>query len=284
VTTTELTGTDLFVDDVMLDHPAWLLNDEATAYRMVRRNDAVWSVTCSPATDHGRQVYIIRVTGDGPPPVLDVIDPVMLTGQHPVAHALRQAGPVARLRNPDVWDALGTSIIRQVVRAGQARKLYRAFCHEHGDPVTTDTGTGWLFPRPRVVLDLPDTEFTRLGMAFKRRALRAAAEAYLENAATWTEFPPATLLAEVQQVPRVGPWTAGATVADLSHDYSLYPFADLAVRTWAARLVPDQEWPGTEPEFAAVWQTRAGPQLSAWTLLTLASGVRHASRSGAIAL
>lgn len=89
---------------------------------------------------------------------------------------------------------------------------------------------------------------------------------------------------EVQSVPRIGPWTAGAAVADLTNDYSLYPFADLAVRTWAQRLAPGRTWPTTEPEFAAVWQRLAGEQLSAWTLLTLAWGVKHARTNGATAL
>jgi DNA-3-methyladenine glycosylase II len=282
-TTTEATVTDLCVADLMLDHPSWLVNDDATAYRVMRSAGSVWSVTCVPAAEGGQRVRTVRVDGDGPAPVLDVFDSATVTGQDAIAVALRQAGPVARLRNPDLWDALATAIIRQVIRAGQARKLYRVFCHQHGDPVTTPNGTGWLFPAPQVVLDLPDEEFTHLGMAFKRRPLQAAAQAYLEHGVTWATLPPARLLADVQHVRRIGPWTAGAAVADLSNDFSLYPFADLAVRTWAARLVPDQQWPGTEPEFAAVWQAQAGPQLSAWTLLTLAFGVRHASRTGATA-
>jgi DNA-3-methyladenine glycosylase II len=281
--TTEAAVTDLCVAELMLDHPSWLVNDDATAYRVVRSAGSVWSTTSVPAAN-GRQVRTVRVNGTGPAPVLEVFDPATLTGQDAVARALRKAGPVARLRNPDLWDAIATSIIRQVIRAGQARTLYRAFCRQHGEPVTTPAGTGWLFPTPQVVLDLPDEEFTHLGMAFKRPPLQAAARAYLEHGAAWANLTPARLLTDVQHVPRIGPWTAGATVADLSNDFSLYPFADLAVRTWAARLVPDLQWPGTEPEFAAVWQAQAGPQLSAWTLLTLAFGVRHASRVGATAI
>lgn len=56
----------------------------------------------------------------------------------------------------------------------------------------------------------------------------------------------------------------------------LYPFADLAVHTWAKRLTAGRSWPETEAEFARVWARLAGDQLSAWTLLTLAWGVRHA--------
>jgi DNA-3-methyladenine glycosylase II len=216
--------------------------------------------------------------------VVDVLDAATLTSTHPVAAALRRTGPVARVRNPDLWDALATSIIRQVIRAGQARKLYRAFSHEHGQLVVAPGGPFRLFPTPETVLSLPDEEFTRLGLAFKARPLRAVADAYLRHGLSWVELDPARLVTAVQTVPRIGPWTAGATVADVTNDFSFYPFADLAVRTWAARLVPSLVWPQTEPEFAHAWQVSAGTQLSAWTLLTLAFGVRHANRTGDAAI
>lgn len=266
--------------DVMVDHPSWLAGDNGVVRRAVRSGESVWSLTRTASAD-GSRLTVRQVRGDGPAPVLDVFEPATLSGEGAVVTALRQAGPVARFRNTDLWDALATAIIRQVIRAGQARKLYRAFCRRHGEPVD---GHCWLFPTPEVVLHLPDEEFTRLGMAFKRRPLQAAAEAYLSSAERWVNLPPAVLLTEVQRVPRIGPWTAGAAAADLTNDFSLYPFADLAVRTWAARLVPDLQWPDTEEEFAAAWHALAGPQLSTWTLLTLAFGVRHASRTGAIAL
>jgi DNA-3-methyladenine glycosylase II len=222
-----------------------------------------------------------RVNGIASAPVLDVHKPADLASADNVVVALREAGPVARLRNPHLWDALATSVVRQVIRAGQARKLYQSFCREHGEHITTSAGTAHLFPTPEAVLALPDGEFTRLGMAFKRLPLRAAAEAYLDSGANWADLDPVDLLVDLQRVPRIGPWTAGATVADVFNDYALYPFADLAVRTWAKRLASGRTWPETEPEFARVWQRLAGEQLSEWTLLTLAWGVRHAMVTGA---
>lgn len=271
------------VPGMMLDHPSWLVNADGRACRPVRSGPSVWMVTYSPCLGEGGELRFNQQAGDGPRPVADVINLGGLTTD-PVAVALRAAGPVARLRNPDLWDAVATSIVRQVIRAGQARKLYRAFCQEHGDAVPTSSGVTHLFPSPETVLALPDQEFARLGMAFKRRPLRAAAEAYLEFGAKWTGLEPRQLLTEIQTVRRIGPWTAGATVADVTNDYALYPFADLAVRTWAQRLVPERDWPVTEPEFADVWQGLAKEQLSEWTLLTLAWGVRNASTNGTVAL
>lgn len=275
---------NMTVADVMLDHPSWLVADDGSAGRAVRCGSSVWTATCSPPDDAGRQVHIKRHSGDGPAPTVDVIDPASLAGTDAVAAGLRAAGPVARLRNPDLWDAIATSIVRQVIRAGQARKLYRAFCHEHGDHVVTTAGTVDLFPSPDTVVRIPDAEFARMGMSFKRRPLRAAAQAYLEFGPKWTKMDPQRLVAEIQTVPRIGPWTAGATVADATNDYALYPFADLAVRTWAKRLASGRNWPETEPEFARVWQGLAKEQLATWTLLTLAWGVRYASSTGTVAL
>ncbi|TVT52066.1 hypothetical protein FNH05_13560 [Amycolatopsis rhizosphaerae] len=225
-----------------------------------------------------------RVTGHGTEPTFDRLDPGKLAGPRTMITRLTQLGVVARWRNPDLWDALATSIVRQVIRAGQARKLYRTFCQVHGEPVLTPLGETWLFPTPETVLELPDAEFARLGMAFKTRPLRAAADACLEFGAKWAELEPTELVTELQTVPRIGPWTAGATVADLTNDYALYPYADLAVRTWAQHLAPRRAWPNTEPEFAATWARLAGAQLSEWTLLTLSWGVHHANATGAAAL
>ncbi|MFT7841127.1 hypothetical protein Q5530_33745 [Saccharothrix sp. BKS2] len=273
----------MIVSSVMTDHPSWLSAGE-TAYRVVRSGSSTWVLTCTPAETGGNRTEAHPVQGEEGAPMLDVVDPEGLTGTDEVVDVLRAAGTVGRWRNPDLWDALATSIVRQVIRAGQARKLYRVFCQAYGEEIRTPHGPAWLFPTPEAVLALPDDEFTALGMAFKRRPLKAAAEAVLEFGAKWAELDPAVLRDEVQSVPRIGPWTAGATVADLTNDYALYPYADLAVRTWADRLPTGRTWPDTEPEFARLWARLAGKDLSAWTLLTLAWGVRHANTSGAVAI
>lgn len=259
---------------VMLDHPGWLATDSGHV-RGVRTSSGTYAVVCESDAAAANVSLISGVSGAEP--VFDTFDPAELTGNDAIAEGLRSAGPVSRLRNPNLWDAIATSIIRQVIRAGQARKLYREFSRAHGERVPTPVGDALLFPSPDVVLSLPDEEFARLGLAFKRRPLRAAAEAYAEFGSKWAELPAVDLIAEVQTVPRIGPWTAGATVADVANDYALYPFADLAVRTWAKRLAPGRSWPDEEPQFAQVWQELAGDQLSERTLLTLAWGVRHAN-------
>lgn len=272
----------MIVGALMTDHLSWRQAENGGAYRAVRVGSSVWTLVATPVPG-GCRIAARQWSGAEAGPAVDVVDPAGLAGPAAMVRPLRAAGPVARWRNPDLWDALATAIVRQVIRAGHARQLYRAFSEAHGERVTTDYGETCLFPTPATVLELSDAEFTRLGLAFKRPPLRAAAEAVIEFGEKWADLDPRDLVTAVQTVPRIGPWTAGATVADLTNDYSLYPFADLAVRTWAKRLAPERTWPAGEEEFARAWARLAGDQLSDWTLLTLAWGVRYAQSSGGTA-
>ncbi|WP_198943360.1 DNA glycosylase family protein [Actinokineospora bangkokensis] len=141
----------------------------------------------------------------------------------------------------------------------------------------TDAGTAWAFPRPEVVLGLTDADFAGLRMTFFRTALRAAAEAVTKRGEEWSALPADELVPALCTIPRIGPWSAGAAVADHTNRFDLYPYGDLAVRTWAARLAPSIDWPADEKAFAARWASMTGDHLSDLTLLTLAWGVRHAT-------
>ena len=193
-----------------------------------------------------------------------------------LGRVLADLGPVVRVRNADLWDAIGTAIIRQVIRAGQARALYQRFCQAHGEPVMSPAGSGFLFPTAEKVVGLSPAAFAELGMAFKRPALTAAAQAYLAHGPHWRRLPAEELVSALQVVPRIGPWTAGAAVADFTGDFAFYPYADLAVRTWARRAAPDVEWPADEAGFGILWRRLTGDRLSELTLLTLAWGDHHA--------
>ncbi|MEV7092846.1 hypothetical protein AB0M80_08350 [Amycolatopsis sp. NPDC051045] len=263
---------------MMLDHPGWLSEDNGRARRVLRSSGSVWSVICTPEAAGGYLVDLVRLAGDTDvAPIIDTINPLTLVGDVAVCEPLRAAGPVARVRTSDVWEALGTAVTRQVVRAATARQKYRAFCEAYGERYETAAGPAWLFPSPETVLALSDDEFDVLRMKFFRDGLRSAAEASLKAADDWAGMTGEQLVAAVQSIRRSGPWTAGVTVADVTNDYSLYPFADLAVRTWAGKLAPSVDWPKPEPEFGRLWQAMAGAQLSEWTLLTLAWGVRYAT-------
>jgi DNA-3-methyladenine glycosylase II len=108
-----------------------------------------------------------------------------------------------------------------------------------------------------------------------RRPLQAAALAYLDHGGKWCELSPRRLVEELQTVPRIGPWTAGATAADFTHEWTLYPYGDLAVRKRAVAAAPDIDWPAKEDAFAARWRDITAGQLGPITVLTLAFGGHH---------
>ena len=251
---------------LMRDHPGWIATPTG-AHRVMHAGDTVWHLAWDNPSEH------VTITPDqtaGAPAVDEFTAPTSSVAA--LNAALRPLGPVLRARNASLWDAIGTAIIRQVIRADQARLMYGRFCRTHGDSVPADHGDLHLFPAPKVVVDLPRNAFAELGMAFKHPALTAAAAAYLTHGARWETLPPAELCVALQAVPRIGPWTAGAAVADFSGDFTVYPYADLAVRTWARRAAPDVAWPDHEPAFAAIWKGVAGTALSALTVVTLAWG------------
>jgi DNA-3-methyladenine glycosylase II len=258
---------------VMVEYPAWRPTAEGVERIFVLPDESRWLVTLC-----GHDASYVHLYGAGSEPEPDIFTPLNGAPREvpELATALHALGPVARFRNFDLWDAIGTAIIRQVIRAGQAKKLYRAFCDTYGEQVVLPNGTQRaLFPTVEIVLSLSDTQFAAIGMAFKRRPLRAAAEAYIEFGPKWRDLSPAALVADLQRVPRIGPWTASAAVADWSNDWALYPYGDLAVRTWAKRAAPSFPWPNDEAAFGEVWQALAADRLGPLTLLTLAWGSQH---------
>lgn len=252
----------------ILDHPGWDSPD-GTPIRAMRTQAGIWLITGS-----GDRTLI---TGSGYAPPVDTYDPATLdlaALPRGLGRALDGLGLVRRWRNTDLWDAIATAIIRQVIRAGQAKKMHHAFRAAAGPHVAATT----LIPAPEKVLAMTPEQFADLGMAFKRRPLQAAAAAYLDHHTEWAQLPADVLVKALQQVPRIGPWTAGAAVADHTGDYSLYPYADLAVRTWAKAADPATAWPADEPGFATAWRHLASAHLSTLTVLTLAWGDHHARK------
>ena len=262
---------------VMTDHPAWTPDGAPALTRALpvggrghalARTDGSSVDWCCP-----------DAAAAGPEPGVFALPASAAENVPELAGALGSLGTVARFRNPSLWDAIGTAIIRQVVRAAQAQAQYRALCAAHGTPVRCGMMAGWLFPSPQALLALGDAQFAAVGLAFKRGALRAAAAEYLEHGSAWAAMPAAALVPELLGVRRIGPWTAGAAVADFANDFVAYPCGDLAVRTWAARATPSAPWPGDEPGFDRRWRQIAGPYLADLTLLTLAWGGRHVRAS-----
>lgn len=258
---------------VMTEHAAWRMNGNRRYRVFVLPDGGQWLVTLE---GNRLSLHSLLTSQDEPP--FDVFDlPEALVIEVPeLQQVFTSLGPVARFRTRDLWEAIATAIIRQVIRAAQAKRLYRDFCSAYGERITHLNGDGYaLFPAAETVLGLTDAQFASIGLSFKHSTLRTAAEAYLKYEARWRELPPDALVQELQRLPRIGAWTAGAAVADFTNDFAYYPYADLAVRTWSMRAAPSYPWLRNERAFARQWRQLAGDQLSILTLLTLAWGSQH---------
>lgn len=261
-------------DLLMTDHPAWRPVSTGVRRLLVDDRASHWLAE----SDERHQLTMTPPAGAVPPPTPGFYSapPSQVPARSPLTAPLRTLGVVARFANPSLWDALATAIVRQVIRAAQARRLYREFCDAYGPRVALSGDKDInAFPSPEHLLALSDADFTNSGMGFKCRPLRHAARAFLTNGSTWCQLTPSVLVKELQTVKGIGPWSAGAAVADWSNDWSLYPYGDLAVRTWAGHIAPEYPWPDDEAAFARAWQRLTGDHLGTYTLLTLAWGTRH---------
>ncbi|MEE1929683.1 hypothetical protein V1J52_16065 [Streptomyces sp. TRM 70351] len=260
------------------DHPGWIAGSMGEPVRLVVHDDAPWLAAWQPAAGLLlRPLALAEADGAAPPPAPRTTPQHLPDGSDaaPLVRRLVTLGTVQRLTNPSLWDAITTAILRQVVRAEQARKVHRRFSAAHGRTFDTPAGRLSLVPGPEVVLDLPDEAFAETGTAFHRTALRAAAAAYLEDGPEWAQLAPEDLVKALDEVRRIGPWTASAAAADYTGDFSVYPHGDLAVRTWASRAAPGVPFPDSDRAFANRWRRLADDdrrQLHALTLFALTWG------------
>ncbi len=252
------------------DHPAWHSQENGTLARAVRTASGIWVLSHDR---EGLHMQCVQGTEDVKPTFVPT-DPACLPATVPAAlrAGLDALGVTQRLANPWLWDAISTAILRQVVRADQARKLYRAWCRTFGTTVQGPFGEFAVSPTPADVLALADEEFTGVGAKFHRTALQAAAADYQQQHTEWEHLDAADLVTALTGIPRIGPWTAAAATADFTGDFSIYPHDDLAVRTWAAQIAPDHPWPDKKDKaFGPLWTGWAGTDRTALHTLTLST-------------
>jgi len=171
-----------------------------------------------------------------------------------------EMSPLVHVASVTPGEAVIKAIIRQVITASQARKLLHRFIVQFGNTCTHEGVTHFSFPPLERLAQLPLDELTKCGLGFKARVIQQVARSLLEDNVeeSVSKVPTQVALAILQKLKGVGQWTARVALCDFKGDWSLYPFGDLAVRTWTNRFWPDSDWPCSENEFRAVWERRNG--------------------------
>src|SRR5581483_8283148 len=146
--------------------------------------------------------------------------------------------PLVHIASPTLGEALIKGIIRQVISAAQARKTLHQFVTRLGASYQFEKLTYYNFPTLESIIQLPLEELSACGLGFKAKIIQYVAhrllEENIESQMRLCSSSDAVLL--LQHLKWVGDWTARIAVCDFLHDWSQYPFSDLAVRKWARLL------------------------------------------------
>ena len=169
--------------------------------------------------------------------------------------------PLVHVASATLGEALIKAILRQVISATQAKKLLHRFILEYGPSAVDETTSSYGFPSLESIAALPPADLVACGFGYKANILpriaRDLLDTHLEEKIQ--HLPSETAIEVLQQLKGVGRWTARVAICNLTGDWSVYPFEDLAVRTWAARLWPGIPWPREEKAFLQSWQETNGP-------------------------
>lgn len=277
-TPAEATGRDRAgrLPSVMADHPGWWLDGEGRWRRLLRAPGAVWLAVATPHPGGGREIVLELVEGrPATEPEVDIVDPAALpdTGSG-LRAALLAAGPVARIRTSDLWEALVGAILRCTTAPERARELYGKASRGLGHGHDTAFGRDWRFPTPAVVVQLAPDVFDSYGLGEVRDRLRTAAWVVRAIKAGWHSVPWDSLAVILAPVPRLGSAITGAAIADLSGDFRFLPADDVLVISRVRAMDPAGSWPEAAAAFGTRWLAMVGTERSAWTVLALAVDTR----------
>ncbi len=263
---------------VMADHPGWRLDDQGRLRRLLRSSDAVWLVVAAPASGGGHDLSLHQVDGDpSTEPRVDITDPATLDDDLGLREVLLAAGPVARVRTGDPWEALVGAIFRRTTPLERARTLYRDAAAGLGVGYDTSVGRERLFPAPALILELSDDVFEVYGLAPIRDRLRVAASTVRALRSGWRTLSWDGLYTSITTVPRISAPIAGPAVADLSGDFRFIVSSDFLLRHQVRALDPVTSWPENALAFSLRWQRVTGIQRADWTVLALATAARRSA-------
>jgi 3-methyladenine DNA glycosylase/8-oxoguanine DNA glycosylase len=128
---------------------------------------------------------------------------------HPLLDELARRYAGVRIgRTEAVVEALVPAVLEQKITGDEARRVYRALVREHGTPAPGPLGLR-LGPSGERLAELPYYAFHPLGLERRRAELLRRIGGSASRLEALTGIDPAAAGARLQQIPGVGPWTAG---------------------------------------------------------------------------
>lgn len=112
------------------------------------------------------------------------------------------------------WEAYVRVVLRQVVRAGEAKRRLSRLAMNLGP--TSGYAVG--MPTPSQLRAVGHTRLVRLGMGFRAACLIRGSRAFDEHGQRRSSGP----------LPGIGPWSAKVLTSDLTHRLDQYPMDDLS--------------------------------------------------------
>ena len=185
--------------------------------------DRVWRASRTPngpASEELTQVgSTIRVRAWGPgagwlvghaPDLLGLADrPADFKPDHPLLDELARRYAGIRIgRSEAVLEALIPAVLEQKITGDEARRVYRALVNAHGE-VAPGPFRLRLGPSAERLAELPYYAFHPLGLERRRAELLRRIGAGAGRLEALTGINPADAGLRLQQIPGIGPWTAG---------------------------------------------------------------------------
>lgn len=204
---------------------------------------------------------------------------IHLPGQ--LANRFKNLAPLVHVSSASLEEALIKAIIRQVIKAEHAKKLIHRFITSFGESYNYDGVICYTFPTIEKILELSLDDLVSCGLGFKAALIKNVAKKIEKDNlkqkinVVSTE----TALEILQEIKGIGHWTAHVTLCDLKGDWSLYPFDDLAVRTWASNLWSGYNWPQNPQVFRQEWERLNGSYVGQITFFLLALATMPSERS-----
>jgi DNA-3-methyladenine glycosylase II len=211
------------------DHPAWT-PDADGFHRLLSGDDgarwlATWrssDLSVTPLTggarSHPRRPAIVSTNPDQLPVAMP----------EPLSRVLWPLGPVVRISNPSLWDALVTAIIRQDVGNDVARVVVAQLAAQLGVPLDTAAGTLHTLPDAQTVKTLSAPYFRLAAASHFQQVLQRAAAAFLAHGTAWQRMQAHPLVGALQTVRGVNRWTASMAAADYTGNLAILPLDRMA--------------------------------------------------------